>query len=250
MCDDLAVARWGIGPEGEAQAIRNCNYAARLQKRWGSCPQPGMSKKHDPTQLTWQGSFFSEESPGNDNVQVDYLNLHRNAGTYTDHPLHPLVGLECSGKYCDNLRATYATAIGTSRWTKYSSTYGYMSTGYAKNVGYFSEEQTKQGPKLCTDGRVVTKIMCNGRYCDNLKMVCSMTKGTASWSSADFTVDSSDTRTTSWFSEEGSAKATCDPGFVLIGIQCSGKYCDNKRLTCARANYCFQGPNVAGDCIV
>lgn len=35
-----------------------------------------------------------------------------------------------------------------------------------------------------------------------------------------------------WFSEEGGANAVCSNDRVVTGIQCSGSYCDNKRLKC------------------
>jgi len=37
FCGGNPVGRWGIGPEGEQGAIGNCNYAAKTQKRWGTC---------------------------------------------------------------------------------------------------------------------------------------------------------------------------------------------------------------------
>ena len=38
MCDGKSVKKWGIGPEGEAQAVKNCHYASHYQKRFGKCP--------------------------------------------------------------------------------------------------------------------------------------------------------------------------------------------------------------------
>lgn len=35
-----------------------------------------------------------------------------------------------------------------------------------------------------------------------------------------------------WFSEEGSARGMCAGEKVAVGIQCSGRYCDNKRIKC------------------
>merc|ERR1712070_823261 len=39
MCGNFEVKKWGIGPEGEAQAIKNCNYVGRTIHRWGDCSE-------------------------------------------------------------------------------------------------------------------------------------------------------------------------------------------------------------------
>ena len=33
MCADAEVARWGIGPEGYAKALQNCQWAASTKKK-------------------------------------------------------------------------------------------------------------------------------------------------------------------------------------------------------------------------
>lgn len=38
MCGTHEVHEWGVGPEGEAQAIKNCNWTSTNKKKWGSCP--------------------------------------------------------------------------------------------------------------------------------------------------------------------------------------------------------------------
>ena len=214
---------------------------------------PGASKRHlagmQPANLPLnqlRGGFFSEESHMKSNVIVDYPKMHAGAGQYSKHRLHPLVGLKCRGKYCDDLQATYNTAVGARGWQKYGG--GGITLNNNHETHIFGSDETKGGPKLCTGGRAATQLICHGSRCDRLEMVCSMTKGTASWSAADFKVDSSDTHVTPWFSEEGGATATCDPSYVLIGIQCHGKRCDDKRLTCARATKCTQGYGKAGEC--
>lgn len=41
LCDGKPFHKWGVGPEGEAQAIKNCNWAAKLSNegagKWGFC---------------------------------------------------------------------------------------------------------------------------------------------------------------------------------------------------------------------
>lgn len=44
--------------------------------------------------------------------------------------------------------------------------------------------------------------------------------------------DGEDCEYSSWFSEEDTAGAFCANDRVVVGIQCSGSYCDNKRLKC------------------
>nr|VFK78670.1 MAG: Necrosis inducing protein (NPP1) [Candidatus Kentron sp. SD] len=44
--------------------------------------------------------------------------------------------------------------------------------------------------------------------------------------------DGSDCYLTGWFSEEGTAKKTCQSGHVVSRVECSGSRCDNKRLKC------------------
>ena len=38
MCNGVSVKKWGIGPEGAAQAVKNCHYAAQIAKRAGPSP--------------------------------------------------------------------------------------------------------------------------------------------------------------------------------------------------------------------
>jgi hypothetical protein len=52
-----------------------------------------------------------------------------------------------------------------------------------------------------------------------------------------------DCNQTNWFSEEGSAKGQCAPGYAVKKIECRGSYCDNKRLTCCNDNMPRIWPN-------
>ncbi|MFK0572600.1 NPP1 family protein [Endozoicomonas sp.] len=38
---------------------------------------------------------------------------------------------------------------------------------------------------------------------------------------------------TKWFSEERSGKQMCPKGYVVTGVKCKGRYCDNKQLKCS-----------------
>jgi hypothetical protein len=39
MCNGapVSVKAWGVGSQGEAKALKNCNWAAKTQKKWGAC---------------------------------------------------------------------------------------------------------------------------------------------------------------------------------------------------------------------
>lgn len=68
-----------------------------------------------------------------------------------------LVGLECDGRYCDNLRAIYRSHyFPTATWTD-----------------AFSEEQ---GLGKCPGVAYVSGLQCSGRYCDNLRLRCQQTE--------------------------------------------------------------------------
>jgi hypothetical protein len=86
---------------------------------------------------------------------------------------------------------------------------------------YTSEEYP---PINCEQTSMVNGIGCSGRYCDNVRMHCSPTGlagGSASWSS--------------YFSEEtGGAgnRRMCGERQWLVGLACSGRYCDNLSIQC------------------
>ena len=54
MCSGLSIHRWGVGPEGEAQAVKNCHYAATIQKKWGTCDShPGFMAEQASSVNGW-----------------------------------------------------------------------------------------------------------------------------------------------------------------------------------------------------
>jgi hypothetical protein len=38
MCGNTEVHKWGVGPEGKAQAIKNCNWMSINKQKFGTCP--------------------------------------------------------------------------------------------------------------------------------------------------------------------------------------------------------------------
>mmetsp|Transcript_2213 Transcript_2213/g.6246 ORF Transcript_2213/g.6246 Transcript_2213/m.6246 type:complete len:211 (+) Transcript_2213:511-1143(+) len=140
---------------------------------------------------------FSEEgsAQGNCPVENGYQTL--------------MVGLRCSGRYCDNLRMTcsWADAVHVDAGTT--------------EVGWFSEEQ---GLRTCGADSVITGLRCSGRYCDNLKLKCKHLT---------FLELNGSCHETGWFSEEQGYREIPDGAFA-VGLRCGGRYCDNKKI-----RYCY-----------
>jgi len=54
MCSGLSIHKWGIGPEGEAQAVNKCYYAATVEKKWGTCDShPGFMAEQASSVNGW-----------------------------------------------------------------------------------------------------------------------------------------------------------------------------------------------------
>jgi len=102
---------------------------------------------------------------------------------------------------------------------------GLLGSAIAKNYDglqdkhasvWFSEED----PAMKRDHPIYS-VGCKGRYCDNIQLsYYDALKTGSSWESAKYS--------------EEDGKFTCGFGLVIIGIKCSGKYCDNKNYYCAR----------------
>ena len=130
-------------------------------------------------------------------------------------PSAMLSGLRCRGRYCDDLQIRCSNKsnaqLSGEFWTD-----------------YFSEEQ---GMRTCAGGnRVVTGIRCRGRYCDDIQLQCkNLDNISINFSNCHFSL---------WVSEEGQGGAM---GYEIlpddtfpIGVECRGRYCDDKRVY-----YCY-----------
>jgi hypothetical protein len=116
---------------------------------------------------------------------------------------------ECSGSYCDNIRAFCQPAVSVSTnhyWTN-----------------WFSEESGGNGS--CGEGYWVTGFSCKGSYCDSLSVECSNAPG--------FTY--TDCYYTGWMSEENGGRIEFQPGYYARSVYCNGSYCDNMRFKVCRA---------------
>jgi hypothetical protein len=69
-----------------------------------------------------------------------------------------LVGVQCHGNYCDKIGTMYV----------YSKTL--KNIGQCRSQAPFSEEGS--GTSSCRANEYVTRLMCTGRYCDNIQTTC------------------------------------------------------------------------------
>ena len=109
-------------------------------------------------------------------------------------------GVECHGRYCDNIRldcVSVTGSFGDSYWTS-----------------FFSEEGTNY--RYCGYREWMTGIQCNDSYCDDVSIRCTSVParpvGSCAWSSA-------------YSEEDGPYLAPA--GYYLRGVKCTGRYCDN-----------------------
>jgi len=144
---------------------------------------------------TWT-DWFSEEDgmpPPDDNVSND----KRSA----------ITGLRCRGAYCDDISVRICDNLQLS--------------GDYTETSHISEENPT---KLCfSDKPVVSSIVCWGYYCDDKVLRCREPSNFALGETIYYTPA---------FSEEGPAMQQCPPNYVLVGLSCSGGYCDNIILVC------------------
>jgi hypothetical protein len=145
--------------------------------------------------------------------------------------------ISCKGSYCDNIRlrcvarASEGLAFVSSYWSSWFSEEG--GTNLETKITPLCIAGGDCGPSItmpvgrnfhvCHNGAgIVTAITCKGKYCDNLSLRCQKPDSSkhhlraCSW--------------TPYFSEEGSGSPFV-PGTnrVIVGIECKGSYCDNKR---------------------
>jgi hypothetical protein len=131
---------------------------------------------------------------------------------YTSEEYPPIVcdsanlmnSVQCSGSYCDNIRAYCQATAGTggvSYWT-----------------AYFSEESTNY--RYCNAGYWVTALACSGSHCDNNALQCTRITG----------ITARNCYWTGWVSEEGGGLLSFGNQYYARGMQCSGSKCDNKRF--------------------
>jgi hypothetical protein len=117
-------------------------------------------------------------------------------------------GARCNNRYCDNT-SLYCKggAIGVSAgtWSPY----------------WISEERPNNQFR-CPSNSVAVGMRCSGRYCDNISLRCDPVNRNLTGC-----------RWSDWISEEsgGSRRNWVSwPGRYLVGVQCRGSYCDDRRF--------------------
>jgi hypothetical protein len=159
-----------------------------------------------------------------ENVESTEQAIYSGWTSFTSEEYPPIIcdsaslmnSFQCSGSYCDNIRAycqPTSGSLGSSYWTS-----------------YFSEEGTNY--RFCNPGFWVTGLSCTGGYCDNISLQCSYignkTPVSCYW--------------TGWISEENGGTLSFGNGYYMRGAQCNGSNCDNMRF------YVCQTGSTAGTC--
>lgn len=120
-----------------------------------------------------------------------------------------LGGLSCSGHKCRGLQLK-------------CSYDRHVLPGYSYSTLGFSEEEKLHN---CPPNYVITGLKCSGRLCDNIHLQCKeLTNRDINYESCD---------STSWVSSEVSETfgfVDVPRGGYPIGIECSGAYCEDKRI--------------------
>jgi|GEM_PF-2499892 len=117
-------------------------------------------------------------------------------------------GIHCKGDYCDEISLRCGTVSGLKRTTSWTP---------------FHSDEDSDSPLMCPEDYFISQLKCDGRYCDNLSVQCTQGPGKSSdckWLNDGQIV-----------SEEDGGRLTVDaPRTYVRGIQCSGRYCDDKKL--------------------
>lgn len=157
---------------------------------------------------TIQTGLFSEESGGTQLCPDSYY----------------IKGLACDKDYCDNLKFTCVRVFHPKRTVDPCKVLA-NPRGYLGKGPYFSEEN---GGYSNVVSEPVAGLACDGRFCDNKRLISIQPGTTKALSTA--------TVWTRWFSEEGLNYANCPTGTILNRIQCGGRFCDSLRLGCGKVS--------------
>jgi hypothetical protein len=137
-------------------------------------------------------------------------------------------GFGCLGDYCDSLRLLCWYTFGNIEFSNY-----YWSQ-YISEETYTDDWNVQQ--HICTGPGgalgVVNGVSCDGPYCDNISLHCQK-----------INVPLDHCIWTDWMSEEQGSIVFPDPnGYSrprwLVGLECRGDYCDEKRFyACAPSTW-------------
>lgn len=145
----------------------------------------------------------------------------------------PIFGLGCRRPdYSSTYRYNHEYCGTKYLWTDPSLSFSLNGHKTVK-VGPFSEEE--KGQRFCPSNMVVNRIKCSGKHCDNMTLYC-----TPFVRYRLYNVDESTQITTKSVSEEGVGAQWCDENtrdYVVNGISCEGRFCDNVKLHCVKVIY-------------
>lgn len=144
------------------------------------------------------------------------------------------VGFGCSGSHCDKVRLLCETMpyniqaeIATDYWTGYfSEEDSGVSRRYSVGWYPYDRDNYEVCHKTSTAG-VVNGIRCKGRFCDNIALECG--RPVKYKNGLVYAARMHQCAWSGWYSEE---QGSHDFGWnrYITGVQCSGRYCDNKRF--------------------
>jgi len=136
-------------------------------------------------------------------------------------------GFRCSGKYCDNIKLECTNnnyEISARNWEDYVSEEDRRSTEMVDGLLVRRNDNLQ----LCGTKGFLTGVGCKGSYCDNISIECSVIKGVERRTNGFWTT---------WVSEEKGGTLQFPRGYYAAGIECKGKFCDNKRFYVCRPSF-------------
>ncbi len=161
--------------------------------------------------------LFSQSVRGKKSYWTDWISEEE--GRITARPGYYLAGYRCSDKYCDNRQLMFVSYDGFDR-----SDGGSTNRSWVRAI---SEERSRnffQAP----EGTLISGLGCSGKYCDNVQLQVAGNR------TANLFVDKSRQRWSRWISEErGMNEYIAEDGYFIIGYECRGKYCDDRRFLVA-----------------
>jgi hypothetical protein len=110
-----------------------------------------------------------------------------------------------------------------------------ISVGSSYWVGKFSDENPAG---FCDEGYLITGVQCFGRYCDELKILCTYVgqKSYINETLSAFSEEHNDGLVNGFYAYPPVNNWAICPYTFVTQIKCTGDYCDNLTLSCSRVN--------------
>ena len=160
---------------------------------------------------------FSQNLTGKKGYWTEWISEEQ--GNVIANPGYYLAGYRCSGRYADNQQLYFVSYEGFNTLPG-----GTILSKWSNSI---SEEHTSN-KYIAEQGYLITGINCSGEYCDNIKFRIGKNQA------IDISVDRSEEFWTEWISEEkGRNEYLAPDGYFIIGYECKGSFCDNRRFLVA-----------------